>query len=377
MATEVAYYTYIYAKVDRRHYGQVTAHTRAAILVGRFVACALGQLLVFAEVMDFLQLNYITLAAQLASTLWAFGLPTVKTSVYFHRTPSIDVVMGEQQADVNRTMLPANDEERLHTREPIISASIIPVPYFAEEKLSTIKTKTTISPEQQRSFRLLWSQFCGAYRNADVLIWSIWYAVGMCGYLQAISYVQVLWTAIDRRENAMIWNGAVEAINTLLAAVAALLAGHLHSERLTRVQLLGSLIVLSCGQGASILVASQTDDRNVSYVAYGVFYVLYSFTITMASAEVAKGLPTDSYGLVFGVNTLAALLLQTVLTLVVVVDGGLALSVRDQYAVLSGYFFMLAGVFGISLAMVLCSIAKAGECVRMSRRKSHNTLSFE
>lgn len=62
MATEVAYYTYIYATVDRVHYLKVTSHTRAAIMAGRFVAGSLGQLLVYTGAMDYLGLNYLTLA---------------------------------------------------------------------------------------------------------------------------------------------------------------------------------------------------------------------------------------------------------------------------------------------------------------------------
>jgi thiamine transporter 2/3 len=48
------------------------------------------------------------------------------------------------------------------------------------------------------------------------------------------------------------------------------------------------------------------------------------------SAEVAKNIGEDSYGLVFGVNTFIALALQSVLTLVVVSDVGLALKIRTQ-----------------------------------------------
>lgn len=64
MATEVAYYTYIYAKVDKVHYMKVTSHTRAAIMVGRFVAGSLGQALVYTRLMDYLELNYITLGGR-------------------------------------------------------------------------------------------------------------------------------------------------------------------------------------------------------------------------------------------------------------------------------------------------------------------------
>ncbi|RXG55935.1 Thiamine transporter 1 [Armadillidium vulgare] len=42
-ATEVAYYTYIYAQVDARHYQKVTSYTRSAILAGRFASGLLSQ----------------------------------------------------------------------------------------------------------------------------------------------------------------------------------------------------------------------------------------------------------------------------------------------------------------------------------------------
>ena len=64
-ATEIAYFTYIYAKVDRQHYQRVTSHTRAALLCGRFIAASLAQFLVYYKLMDYRELNYITLAGKL------------------------------------------------------------------------------------------------------------------------------------------------------------------------------------------------------------------------------------------------------------------------------------------------------------------------
>lgn len=64
MAAEVAYYTYIYAKVERRRYQQVTGHTRSAILTGRFLAGTTAQLLVSFELMDFRDLNYISFGSE-------------------------------------------------------------------------------------------------------------------------------------------------------------------------------------------------------------------------------------------------------------------------------------------------------------------------
>lgn len=60
MATEVAYYTYIYAKVPKDYYQQVTSHTRAAILAGRAFSGILAQLLISLDAADYRDLNYIT-----------------------------------------------------------------------------------------------------------------------------------------------------------------------------------------------------------------------------------------------------------------------------------------------------------------------------
>ncbi len=42
-STEIAYYTYIYAKVDSRHFQRVTAFTRTAILLGFFMSGIFAQ----------------------------------------------------------------------------------------------------------------------------------------------------------------------------------------------------------------------------------------------------------------------------------------------------------------------------------------------
>jgi len=49
---------------------------------------------------------------------------------------------------------------------------------------------------------------------------------------------------------------------------------------------------------------------------------------------VAKGLKQESYGLVFGINTFMALLFQTILTLIVADQSGLALGTKDQVLIL-------------------------------------------
>lgn len=241
LATEVAYFTYIYAKVEREHYSKVTSHTKAAILCGRFIAGSSGQLLIFLKWLDYRQLNYITLAAQILATVWALFIPPVLTSVYFHRKASVQ----------------RNNNE-----------------FMSSERELVIK-------KRKNAAILIWRQFRRAYTNRKVLIGSFWFIFGMCGYLQFISYVQILWTAInvDKKE---IWNGAVEAAMTILGAISALIAGYSHSSFLSDRRSIFILVIVSLAEGLAIFLGSHTSNLFVSYAAYLIFGVLYSFASTIA-----------------------------------------------------------------------------------------------
>jgi thiamine transporter 2/3 len=65
LAAEVAYYTYIYAQVDREHYQKVTSHTRAADLFGRALSGVVSQILVSTETLNYYQLNFLSLSGRL------------------------------------------------------------------------------------------------------------------------------------------------------------------------------------------------------------------------------------------------------------------------------------------------------------------------
>lgn len=166
VATEVAYYTYIYAKVDKEHYSTVTSHTRAALLGGRFLSATLGQIVLFTKFMDLRQVHMITFGAQIAATVWAFFLPPVKHSLYFNR--------GLGSDSTTQDSLDRNDVGNKNNGN-----------------CSALRTKFT------RAFEIIWFQFSTAFKNRKVQLWSIWYAMGMCGHLQVGSYVQMLWVSID------------------------------------------------------------------------------------------------------------------------------------------------------------------------------------
>jgi thiamine transporter 2/3 len=61
MASEVAYYVYIYAKVTKDKYQQASGYTRASLLSGKALGCVLAQIFISNQLMNERDLNYISL----------------------------------------------------------------------------------------------------------------------------------------------------------------------------------------------------------------------------------------------------------------------------------------------------------------------------
>lgn len=198
------------------------------------------------------------LLAQILATIWAFGLPKVDKSLYFHR----------QEYRREPVAAPINNQEPT----TVIDAD-------------ATSQQTTTSLAKSNAGLLLWQHFYNAYTNPRVVQWSLWYAIGLAGYLQVTYYMQVLWKVIEP-EPKIAWNGAVDAVLTALAALSALVAGYLHTGRMRPRASLLLLSVLSALEGLSVLLCCRTNDIYWSYVGFVIFGGLYGFTITVARYEV-------------------------------------------------------------------------------------------
>lgn len=66
----------------------------------------------------------------------------------------------------------------------------------------------------------------------------------------------------------------------------------------------------------------------------------------------ASSLLEDSFALIFGINTMVALVIQSLLTLIVVSEtGGLNLNTFEQFAVYSFYFIVIGTLYLIAVIM--------------------------
>lgn len=193
----MAYYTYIYAKVDREHYPKVTSYTYSAILAGRSLGGVTAQLMNSFEVMNLLQLNYFSLACVSVALTFSLFLPRVKQSIYFHR----DIVT------TNTVVAAENVEEGNSSSEP------------DTETVATAQRKTTFRQKLQDSKRYMLNDLKSAYGNSYVLKWSIWWAVATAGHLQVLNFNQALWETIvtENGSGSQEYNGAVEAGHTLIS----------------------------------------------------------------------------------------------------------------------------------------------------------------
>jgi len=62
LSTKLAYFTYIYAKVDKQHYQEVASHVTAANLFSLCTSSIVAQLMISFELLTYHQLNYLTLS---------------------------------------------------------------------------------------------------------------------------------------------------------------------------------------------------------------------------------------------------------------------------------------------------------------------------
>lgn len=75
------------------------------------------------------------------------------------------------------------------------------------------------------------------------------------------------------------------------------------------------------------------------------FFFAFVYFFFFFSASVAKKLHEDCFALIFGINTLIALILQSLLTLITITK--LQLSHRTQYQLYAYLFFALTAIYGI------------------------------
>ncbi|XP_037903830.1 folate transporter 1-like isoform X2 [Hermetia illucens] len=167
------------------------------------------------------------------------------------------------------------------------------------------------------------------YSNLFILKWSLWWIVANSVFLLVSSSSQVLWRGIDPD-----YHDSSKVIFTV----------HRQFTRSFEVWLLAAA---SAVQSVLILIMSLTSRLWFSYSAYVLFSIVYNFLITYASGLISKELEDQTYGMIFGINTFVSLSINSAIRSVWISKDGFKLGRRTRFYLFSGFFLIVAGVYGI------------------------------
>lgn len=241
-ATEIAYFSYIYAAVSVVHFKKVTSYVRAIRLLGQSLAGVFAQILISTSIGNYLDLNYISFASVCVACVFAVFLPNVyHSSCCQHK---------QQQRYLS--------EDASRTAQS------------AGERIKQWLLKATVN--RGRDFIKFYSQL-------SLLKWSIWWALAMCGVLQVGNYVQSLWKEVAG-SGGHEWNGIVEALATLCSAVAAFMLSFLKVNWSVWGEI--TIGVLSLLDSLVLLFASSASQLWGVYLSHIIYRSTYSFLITIA-----------------------------------------------------------------------------------------------
>ncbi|KAI5708851.1 hypothetical protein M8J76_004643 [Diaphorina citri] len=274
-AGEVSYYSYMYSKIkDKAHYQKATGRVKASIMIGRFVSGMAGQSVVLLfDTTGYKYLVYLSILGMTAAVVWTCLLPPVQDSVYFHARQS-------------------PPSESTHLQSP---------PQHWTNVVTTIRT-----------------DFKTAFSQVEILKWSLWWILGMGGYILVITYNQILWSTLVKEdpENNRLMNGAMDAVFTITGAISTFTIGKVALDW----NIFGELM-LAIGtllQGTLLILSHSTRSLKLAYLYYILFGCIHYTMLTIASSEIAKHLKRESFALVFGFNKFIALLSVSLFTLFIV-----------------------------------------------------------
>nr|XP_002131058.1 thiamine transporter 1-like isoform X2 [Ciona intestinalis] len=343
-AGEIGYYSYIYSIVKQEHYQRVTSYVRSTTLIGLFLGSLIGQLLVLFADVTYFDLNIFSLVNVSIAFVISWFLPMPKKTLFFFTEEE------DMSGSIESTYL---NEENPAEKASEVNADGITI----EERGPTfLAPKPNPKNESKIDWKgvlvRLWADVKSCYMNTVLLRWSVWWALSTCGWLLVVNYAQNLWETIYSSAEGEVYNGAVEAAATVLGALGAFCVGFikLNWTRWGEIAL-GLCSLCKCGL---LLLMYWTTDIWLCYAAFVGFIVLYNFVITITQFQLAVGLNTQRFALVFGVNTFTAVLLNTVLTVILIDKAGFGLDVNTQFIIYSGYFAIIAVIFLLHGVYFLC-----------------------
>ncbi|KAL4119316.1 hypothetical protein QTP88_012141 [Uroleucon formosanum] len=317
-SSEVAFTTYLYAKVnDKQYYQKITSLVKASMLFGRFLSGLIAQTVVSTQLLNEVYLLYISIFSTSFVTLWSLILPKVEHSLYFHRNEELTVNMKQHQSNgvtIDDTVL--NDV-----------------------------LKTSQVTKFQEVKQMIFDDFQSAYKNTYVVKKCFWWIVAVIGYIIVATYIQVVWEDVSKSKTELM-NGAVESIHTLCGAAGTYTVGHLNYDwkKFGDVIFTVGTFVLAL----LLFIIYFCDSLWILYILYIMFGTCYQILLTITTSEVAKHIKPDSYGLIFGFNLFMSLLIISIFTLLFIQGLVVVIGTKNQILTVSLMFASMSALLFVA-----------------------------
>ncbi|XP_076591642.1 solute carrier family 19 member 3b [Chaetodon auriga] len=341
-STEVAYFSYIYSMIPVEFYQRATGYLRSAMLAGYTIGAGLSQMLISLAGVDYFYINAITLGTVSMAFLTSFWLPMPQRSLFFKEKKAAAVGSQSQQEG---PLGPDRPEQPAMCKDDAASGA---------EKMEHSGCADWCSRDNVAAVgRLLWQSFRESYSSRHLIYWSLWWSLATAGYMQIFNYIQLMWNHIQSPATSSIYNGGVEAVCSLVGAVASFSVGYIRVAWDVWGEL--ALGLFSAVATGAVFLMALTSSIWVCYAGYVVFKACYMFLITITAFQIASNLSMECYALTFGINTFVALLLQTIITLIVVDEASLGLDIVTQFMVFGSYYAAISLLFLVRGTYTACA----------------------
>lgn len=314
MACRVAYSSYIFSLVSPALYQRVAGYSRSSVLLGVFTSSALGQLCLSFGNISYYTLNAISLGFVSFGLLLSLCLPWPKRSLFFNR---------------NQELAKKSELDRMNPE-----GSGAP---------SASRWKDSVIVQMLMELK-------NVVKMPNLRLWSLWWVFNSTGYYLVLFYVHILWNKVSP-DNKHVYNGAVEALSTLLSAMTSFIAGFVKIRWNVWSELV--ICVITAVQAALLLLMGTTENIWLCYVSYILFRGFYQFLVPIATFQIASSLTKELCALVFGINTFLGTILKSIINLIFIDKRGLGLEVHSQFMVYFIYFIILTVTYFIAATVVI------------------------
>ncbi|CEF68397.1 Reduced folate carrier family and Major facilitator superfamily domain, general substrate transporter-containing protein [Strongyloides ratti] len=307
-ATEIAYFSYIYAYYDEKYYRKLTIGSRVSLNFGKCVSYFFAQLIIQNNSSGYSILNYTSLGSLILAFIFVIFLPNI-------------------------------DWKKL--------------------RIEIEKTNKDIYIESYKDYALfkiksIWKSTKQLFNNQSIYVWSLWWILSTCGNFQIGNYIQPLWaSATDYSTSKSNYNGLIEAICPLLSIITIFITQWIISYK--KYLSLVSIFLAAGISFVSLLIMSYSTSIFVMYALYLIYRVIYQAMITVSQYEISMATDPSNLGFTFGVNTFFSLVLQSLLTFIVADKTVLGLPIRKQFMIYAYYHLF---IFILLILYILYKIIK-------------------